>query len=238
MTRNRILQGLVAAFTLLWIALAVSPVDRSDWLLENVLIAAGVAVLLATRRSLPLSTTSYALIFCFLCLHAVGAHYTYSLVPYDDAFRAVTGGSLDEAFGATRNHYDRVVHLAYGLLLVLPFRELLMMKAGVRGFWSYFLPVDLALSTSALYELIEWAAAIVYGGDLGAAFLGTQGDEWDAHKDMALAGLGAVIAALAIWATNRARSRDITLDWLRRVGALREADALRGGAGPRRDGAP
>jgi putative membrane protein len=113
-----------------------------------------------------------------------------------------------------------------------------MLKAGVRGFWSYFLPVDLALSTSALYELLEWAAAIVYGGDLGAAFLGTQGDEWDAHKDMALAALGAVIAALAIWATNRARSRDITLDWLRRVGALREADALRGGAGPRRDGAP
>jgi putative membrane protein len=159
-------------------------------------------------------------------------------VPYDDAVRAVTGSSLNEAVGATRNHYDRVVHLAYGLLLVLPFRELLMLKAGVRGFWSYFLPVDLALSTSALYELLEWAAAIVYGGDLGAAFLGTQGDEWDAHKDMALAALGAVIAALAIWATNRARSRDITLDWLRRVGALREADALRGGAGPRRDGAP
>jgi putative membrane protein len=131
-----------------------------------------------------------------------------------------------------------MVHFAYGLLLVLPFRELLMLKAGVRSFWSYFLPVDLALSTSALYELIEWAAAIVYGGDLGAAFLGTQGDEWDAHKDMALAALGAVIAALAIWATNRARGRDITLEWLRRVGALREADARRGSADPRRGGAP
>ena len=126
---------------------------------------------------LPLSDASYILVFLFLCLHAVGAHYTYSLVPWDDAFRGVSGFSLSEAFGATRNHYDRVVHFAYGLLLVLPLRELLMMHAGVRGFWSYFLPLDLVLSTSAFYELLEWAAAVVFGGGLGAAFLGTQGDD-------------------------------------------------------------
>lgn len=220
MSRPRLIQTLTAAFALLWIALALSPVDRSDWLLENVLLALGVGVLVATRRILPLSDTSYVLLFGFLCLHAIGAHYTYSLVPYDQAFRSLTGGSIDELFGATRNHYDRVVHLAYGLLLTLPFRELLMLHAGVRGFWSYLLPVDLALSTSALYELIEWGAAIVYGGDLGAAFLGTQGDEWDAHKDIALAGLGALLAAATIWAANRAAGQDLTLAWLRRAGAL------------------
>ena len=228
MSRSRLIQALAAAFALLWIALAIHPVDRSDWLLENVLIAVGVGFLAATRRALPLSTPSYLLLFAFLCLHAVGAHYTYSLVPYDDAFRAVSGSSLNELFGATRNHYDRLVHFAYGLLLVLPFRELLMLHARARGFWSYFLPVDLALSTSALYELIEWAAAVVYGGDLGIAFLGTQGDPWDTHKDMALAGLGAVVAALAILAVNLARGGDLTLDWLRRAGALRDdAGALR-----------
>ena len=224
MPRIRTVHVVAAASVLLWTALAIAPVDRSDWLLENVLLAAGVVVLVATRRVLPLSDTSYILLSAFLCLHAIGAHYTYSLVPYDAAFRALGAGSVDELFGATRNHYDRVVHLAYGLLLVLPFREMLMLHAGVRGFWSYFLPVDLALSTSALYELIEWGAAIVYGGDLGAAFLGTQGDEWDAHKDMALAALGAVIAALVLWASDHRSGRDRTLEHLRRVGALRGTD--------------
>ena len=221
MSRQTYLATLAGAFALLWAALAIAPHDRADWLLENALLLAGVAFLVGTRRWLPLADASYGMIFVFLCLHAIGAHYTYSLVPYDDAFHAVTGESLNGLFGATRNHYDRVIHFAYGLLLVYPLRELLMRHAGVRGFWSYFLPLDLTMSTSLLYELIEWGAAIVYGGDLGAAFLGTQGDEWDAHKDMALAGLGALLAVLLTWAINRARGRDLTLDWLARSGGPR-----------------
>ena len=218
MTRKGYITTLAVAFGALWTVLAIAPYDRADWALENVLIVVAVGVLVATRRVLPLSNASYGLLFAFLCLHAVGAHYTYSLVPWDDALRSMSGASLSELFGSTRNHYDRVVHLAYGLLLVLPLREWLMRHAGVRGFWSYFLPMDLVLSTSALYELIEWAAALLFGGGLGAAFLGTQGDEWDAHKDMALAALGALIATLGIWALNRARGRDTTLEWLRRTG--------------------
>lgn len=218
MTRKAYITVLAAVFGALWAALAISPYDRSDWALENLLLLVGVGVLVATRRVLPLSNTSYGLLFAFLCLHAIGAHYTYSLVPWDDALRSVSGTSLNELLGATRNHYDRVVHLAYGLLLVLPLREWLMRHAGVRGFWSYFLPMDIVLSTSALYELIEWAAAALFGGDLGAAFLGTQGDEWDTHKDMALAALGALVATIVIWAVNRARGRDGTLGWLRRTG--------------------
>ena len=218
MTRKAYITTLAAAFGLLWVVLAIDPYDRSDWALENVLIAAGVGVLVATRRALPLSNASYGMLFAFLCLHAVGAHYTYSLVPWDEALRSVTGASAEALTGAGRNHYDRVVHFLYGLLLVLPLRELLMLHAGARGFWSYFLPLDLVLSTSALYELIEWAAALMFGGGLGAAFLGTQGDEWDAHKDMALAALGALLATLITWAVNRMRGRDITLEWLREAG--------------------
>ena len=218
MTRKGCITTLAVAFGALWTVLAIAPYDRADWALENVLIVVAVGVLVATRRVLPLSNASYGLLFAFLCLHAVGAHYTYSLVPWDEALRSMSGASLSEVFGATRNHYDRVVHLAYGLLLVLPLREWLMRHAGVRGFWSYFLPMDVVLSTSALYELIEWAAALLFGGGLGVAFLGTQGDEWDTHKDMALAALGALIATLAIWALNRARGRDVTLEWLRRTG--------------------
>ena len=218
MTRKAYITTLTVVFGALWVVLAIAPYDRSDWALENVLTVAAIGLLVATRRVLPLSNTSYGLLFAFLCLHAIGAHYTYSLVPWDDALRSVSGTSLNEVIGATRNHYDRVVHLAYGLLLVLPLREWLMRHAGVRGFWSYFLPMDIVLSTSALYELIEWGAALVFGGGLGAAFLGTQGDEWDAHKDMALAALGALVATIVIWAGNRTRGRDGTLEWLRRTG--------------------
>ena len=217
MTRKAYITTLTVVFGALWVVLAIAPYDRSDWALEKVLTVAAIGLLVATRRVLPLSNTSYGLLFAFLCLHAIGAHYTYSLVPWDDALRSVSGTSLNEVIGATRNHYDRVVHLAYGLLLVLPLREWLMRHAGVRGFWSYFLPMDIVLSTSALYELIEWGAALLFGGGLGAAFLGTQGDEWDAHKDMALAALGALVATIVIWAGNRARGRDGTLEWLRRT---------------------
>ena len=119
--------------------------------------------------------------------------------------------SLAKSF-ASGNHdeYSRLMDWGLRLcfLLALPMRELLMHLAGVRGFWSYFLPLDLVMSSSLFYELLEWAAAVVFGGGLGAAFLGTQGDEWDAHRDMALAGIGGLIAILLIYARNRrARNR-------------------------------
>lgn len=226
-TRERYLKVLVIAFAMLWITLAIAPFDRDTWLLENALLLLGVLVLWKTRRSLPLSTASYTMLFVFLCLHAVGAHFTYSLVPYDEAIRNLSGSSISETLGLNRNHYDRLVHFAYGLLLVLPVRELLVLFARVRGFWSYFLPLDIVMSTSLLYELIEWGAAVTYGGDLGAAFLGTQGDEWDAHRDMALAGLGGLIAALAIFAVNTWCRRDISLDWFASLGRLDDRESRR-----------
>ena len=226
MSRTRLIQTLAAGFALLWVVLALSPLDRSDWLLENVLTVVGVGVLVATRRVLPLSNASYVSIFVFLCLHTIGAHYTYSLVPYDEAFRAVTGHPLDGSSEGARNHYDRFVHFAYGSLLILPLRELMMRHAGVRGFWSYFLPIDIVLSTSALYELIEWGAAVFFGGDLGAAFLGTQGDGWDAHKDMSLGALGGLVTTLVLWATHRVTGRDGTLDRLPHAGARPQSDTV------------
>ena len=227
MTRKSYLLALTAVFAVLWLALAIKPFDRPTWMLENVLLVAGAVILWTTRRVLPLSTPSYTLLFVFLCIHAVGAHFSYSMVPYDEVFRSLSGHSLNELFGFTRNHYDRLVHFGYGLLLMLPVREMLMLHARVRGFWSYFLPLDLVMSSSLLYELIEWLAAIVYGGDLGAAFLGTQGDEWDAQRDMALAGLGALLTALAVLTLNLWRRRDMTLDWLAHAGKLPPDEARR-----------
>lgn len=208
MTRRQQLTILYGAFAVFWLLLAIRPFDRPTWLLENTLVFAGIGVIYGLRRHVPFSMAAHALLVLFLSLHAVGAHYTYSLVPYDAAFQNLTGDSLNSVLGLSRNHYDRLVHFGYGLLLALPMRELLMRLAGVRGFWSYFLPLDLVMSSSLFYELLEWAAAVVFGGGLGAAFLGTQGDEWDAHRDMALAGIGGLIAILLIYARNRgARGR-------------------------------
>lgn len=196
MSKNRYLLMLLGLFLLLWIVLAINPHSRADWLLENVLLLLGVAVIAGMYRSLPLSRVSYTLLFLFLCLHTVGAHYTYSEVPYDAWFKSLTGSTLNELLGWQRNYYDRLVHFCYGLLLAYPVREVFVRITGMRGFLSYFLPLDLTMSTSMLYELIEWAAAVNFGGDLGAAFLGSQGDVWDAQKDMALASLGALITVV------------------------------------------
>jgi putative membrane protein len=195
-------------FGALWIGLAIEPRYRDDWMLENVLVALLVVAIAATHRKFQLSRVSYTLVFLFLCLHEVGAHYTYSEVPYDAWIRALTGHSLNEAMGWERNHFDRLVHFLYGLLMAYPLREFFLRVADVRGFWGYFLPLDFTLSTSALFELFEWAAAELFGGDLGAAYLGTQGDVWDAHKDMALAGTGALLAMLVTAAINAYLQRD------------------------------
>jgi putative membrane protein len=185
-----------------WVLLAIHPHDRQDWLLENALTALAVIGLAATWRRFPLQRASYAMIAIFLALHTLGAHYTYAEVPYDDWARSLSGTGLNERFGWDRNNFDRVVHFAYGLLLATPIREVFLRVAKVRGFWSYFLPLDLTMSTSMLYELIEWVAATWFGGDLGMAYLGTQGDVWDAHKDMALASVGALLCMLVTAALN------------------------------------
>ena len=105
------------------------------------------------------------------------------------------------------------MHFSYGFLIAYPFRELFVRVADVEGFWGYFLPLDIVMSTSMLYELVEWGAASVVGGELGQAYLGTQGDVWDAHKDMALASLGALIALVLAALVHRALDRDFQKEW-------------------------
>jgi len=211
--RARYLSVLLLLFSALWLAMAVDPVARDTWLLENALLVLFVILLAVTYRWLPLSLVSYTLIFLFLCLHTVGAHYTYSLVPYDEWFRQLFGRGLDQALGWERNHFDRLVHFCYGLLLAYPIREVFLRVASVRGFWGYFLPLDLTMSTSMMYEIVEWGAALYFGGDLGSDYLGTQGDEWDAQKDMALASLGAALAMCVTAMLNWKLQRDFAQEW-------------------------
>ena len=200
-------------FAVWWALLAIRPWDRQTWLVENALAIAAAALLIGYHRKLLLSRVSYTLIFIFMCLHQVGAHFSYAEVPYDAWFESLTGRSFNEMVGWERNNFDRVVHFSYGLLLAYPIREVFLRVADVRGFWGYFLPLDLTMSTSMLFELIEWLAAEVFGGDLGQAYLGTQGDVWDAHKDMALASAGAIVAMSVTYAINRALQRDFAAEW-------------------------
>lgn len=175
---------LLGGYLVLWIWLAIAPFDRHDWLLENLLAVTFVGLLVATHRRFRFSNFSYVLLALFMGLHAIGAHYTYAEVPF--------GFWLKDVSALTRNPFDRIVHFAFGLLLVYPLRELLVRTAGVQGFWAVYLPISGTLAQSGFFEVVEAIVAQVVSPDLGTAYLGTQGDEWDAQKDMVAALLGAL----------------------------------------------
>ena len=194
---------LLAVFCLIWIVLAVDPLYRQDWLLENLLVLVTVPVLVLTRRRLRFSNFAYTCLFLFFSLHEIGSHYTYSLVPYDEWSRALLGQGINELLGFERNHYDRLVHFLYGLLVTPAVVELFRLYGPYPRTWAALFPLLFVASHSVIYELIEWGAALLFGGELGQAYLGTQGDVWDAQKDMALAFGGAVVSIAVLAAAGR-----------------------------------
>ena len=149
-----------------------------------------LVLLWATHRRFPLSPLLYALIFVHAVVLMLGGHYTYARVPLGDWLR--------DAFGLARNPYDGIGHFAQGFIPALAARELLLRHTGLqRGAWLAVVVVLACLGVSALYELVEWGAAVALGQGADE-FLGTQGDPWDTQKDMALAGVGAISALLAL----------------------------------------
>ena len=218
LSRKKYLWTLLAVYAVWWVVMAIKPLDRSDWLLENVLVVFAVALLVVT------TSVSAVARLVHLHLRIPGAararcalHLREGAVP----------GVAPVPRVAERNHFDRLVHFSYGLLLAYPIREMFLRIGNVRGFWGYFLPLDLTMSTSMLYELIEWGAAVAVGGDLGAAYLGTQGDIWDAHKDMALASLGALISMTVTALINRQLQRDFAREWAESIRVKRQEAARR-----------
>jgi putative membrane protein len=200
--RNRLLHLLLAGYGVLWVGTAVAARSRPDWAMENLLVVSLLAALAGTYRVLALSDLSYLCIAGFLALHAVGAQYGYTEVPL--------GRWAREEFGWGRNHYDRLVHFAFGLLMTYPARELLLRAGRVRGVWGYALPLAVVVALGAAYEVLEWGASAIMAPQLGATFLGAQGDPWDAQKDMLAAALGALgalaaVGAVAVTAAARAR---------------------------------
>lgn len=151
-----------------------------------------------------LSTAAVGCLWLFLLLHTLGGRYIYSYVPYDDWARALTGGTISGAFGWTRNHYDRLIHAAFGLLWTWPIQQGLMQRHRVEAGFAFFLAFVTIGFGSAIYEIFEWLLTLMAAGDMADYYNGQQGDPWDAQKDMALAQGGSAAAVLIAWGWRRA----------------------------------
>jgi len=178
----------LAGYLVFWGAMGLTPLDGQNWVLSSVLPLTFVGALILGRRAVSLSVASYALITGFLALHTVGAHYTYAQVPL--------GRWLQSALALERNHFDRVVHFAFGLFLTYPLLEVFQRLAAARRMFIYSLVLMTQLGLAGAWEIIEsWVAQLIRP-DLGTAFLGAQGDPWDAQRDMLAATCGTVVALL------------------------------------------
>jgi len=177
--------GLLALLAVICIAtLWAPPAGRTSWALEVGPGLIEIAALAATFRRRPLSHLVYVTVFLHVLVLIYGGYYTYALTPL--------GNWAKEAFGWSRNHYDRVGHVALGVFPVLLARELLLRTSPLRpGKWLVALSVSLVFSFAAFWELLEWWVTLIVASDVGQAFLGSQGDVWDAQWDMLLALLGA-----------------------------------------------
>jgi putative membrane protein len=187
-------------FGVVWVWSAIAPHHWMDWALENALTVVAVPLFAWSHRYRHYSNRAWVQATLFLVLHTVGSHYTYSEVPAGDWVR--------DAFGLARNHYDRLVHFAFGLLLLRPLREAIIPDPRpLPPLTLAYIGVSGVAAWSAVYELIEWFVARTADPSAGTAYLGTQGDEWDAQKDMALAIGGALLAAAwDLWADARGRA--------------------------------
>lgn len=193
-TKELSLLLILLSITLVWSWIA--PYDRLTWWLEAIPVVIALPLLFYTRESFPLTRISYYLIFIHSVILVVGAHYTYARVPL--------GFWMQDGFDFSRNHYDRISHLAQGFIPAILAREILWRKqvlnvvsqSNCKG-WLFFLTTCFCLAFSAFYELVEWWSVVV-GGDGSADFLGSQGDIWDAQWDMMLALVGAVLAQVLL----------------------------------------
>lgn len=189
-SKNRWIQIFLVVFFGVWISTLVGTSDMNNWILENSLTIIFVVFLSVSYKRYQFSDLSYLLICIYLCLHVYGAKYTYAENPF--------GYWLQDTFHLARNHYDRIVHFSFGFLLAYPMREACLNWLKFPVWVSWALPIEITLSISGLYELIEWAVADLFFPAQGGAYLGTQGDIWDAQKDMALATFGAILATTIV----------------------------------------
>jgi putative membrane protein len=185
---------LLVIYILVFIICGISPYDRSVWWAENIPIIAIVISAVLISKYFKFSAVSYLMMSVLVILHTIGGHYTFERVPF---------GFITDLFGFERNHYDRMAHFTVGFY-AYPIAEALLKRKLVNTKWIlYFFPVFTILSVAAVYELFEWIFAITSDPTAGIAVLGSQGDIWDAQKDMLADGLGGIFAVLIFYFMNR-----------------------------------
>jgi len=184
------LQLFIVFFLINWINSYIGNTDTANWILENTLVFLFLGFMTFNYKKFQFSDLSYLLICIYLCLHVYGSKYTYAENPF--------GYWLKDALDLSRNHYDRIVHFSFGFLLAYPMREMFLKWLKFPTWVAWTLPIEITLSISAFYELIEWAVADVFFKAQGDAYLGTQGDIWDAQKDIFLAFIGSILATTIV----------------------------------------
>jgi putative membrane protein len=187
---NRIVLAVFLAF---WAISCINvPYPKYFWL-QHVPTAAAIVGLAYVQNRLAISRLSYTLFMAFMALHVLGARYLYSYVPYDEWSERLFGFNINYQFGFRRNHFDRLVHFCFGLLLVIPAWRFSRRIVCLDAKWSAAFAMMGILSAGAVYEIFEWLAAMIMAPDWAESYNGQQGDVWDAQRDMALAACGAII---------------------------------------------
>jgi len=185
---------LLAFYIVLFIICAIEPYDRDVWWAENIPILIVVGAIVWFSRIHRFSNTSYILMSVFIMLHTIGGHYTFERVPFS---------WVSDLFGFERNHYDRIAHFSVGFY-AYAIAEVLMARRLVRTRWIISLfPVFAIASVAGIYEIIEWQYAISADPKAGIAVLGSQGDIWDAQKDILADTLGAMLVMLLFFYQHR-----------------------------------
>src|SRR5690554_3904905 len=188
------LLAVIIVATMLWSF--INPADMRVWWAEMTPIFAIFIGLALTYRKFQFSNTSYVLMSVLLILHTIGAHYTFAKVPFD---------WFTNLFDFERNHYDRIAHFTVGFYAYAA-AELLVRKNWARPVTAMLFGLFMIMAIAAAYEIIEWQFAVIEGGNAGIEFLGSQGDEWDAQKDMLLDTLGAIAALVLFWFSKHRRN--------------------------------
>lgn len=186
---------LLGAYVLLFIAAGIDPYSRAVWWAENIpIVAIAVTLVVLYVRGTRVSGLAYALMSVLLFLHTIGGHYTFERVPF---------GWVTDTFGFERNHYDRIAHFSVGFYAFAIAELLITRKLVARPWIAYTFGIFAIGTIAAVYEIIEWIYAALAGGDSGAAFLGSQGDIWDAQKDMLADVTGAITATVLLMIRER-----------------------------------
>lgn len=200
MTTSRFLSILVAIYAVLFTVLAFNPVERGTWFAENltVWIILGIILILYACK-IRFSKTAYALAFVLIYLHTIGGHYTFALVPFD---------YVTNAFDFKRNHFDRVAHFSVGFYAFAIAEWLYAKKLVGNRFMLFTYPILFIATVAMSYEIIEWIFAANAAPEAGLAYLGSQGDIWDAQKDMLADTLGAICTTVLFFVTRRPKIRN------------------------------